>query len=57
VSLERLGKDTFVETDKRDGKAVRVRRIMVNPNGEKTMNIIVDDNLNGVATVLTAEKQ
>jgi hypothetical protein len=57
VSLERLGKNTFVETDKCDGKAARVRRIMVDPNGEKTMNIIVDDNLNGVTTVLTAEKQ
>lgn len=57
VSLERLGKDTFVETDKRDGKAIRVRRIMVNPNDEKTMNIIVDDNLSGVTTLLTADKQ
>ena len=57
VSVLRLGKDTFTETDKRDGKAIRERRFMVNPNDAKTMVIIDSDSLTGSTEDLNADKQ
>jgi hypothetical protein len=57
VSVLRLGKDTFVETDKRDGKAIKVKRVMVAADNGKTMNMIVTDNLRGTAVVFVADKQ
>lgn len=57
VSVLRLGNDTYMETEKRDGKPIRVRRFMVNPNGAKDMDIIDSDNLTGMTVVLKASKQ
>lgn len=57
VSILRLGKDTFMETDKRVGKTVTTRRFMVTPPDGKTMTVIVGDELTGAATVLAAVKQ
>jgi hypothetical protein len=47
VSILRLGKDTFMETDKRDGKAITTKRFMVTPSDGKTMTVIVGDALTG----------
>jgi hypothetical protein len=57
VSTLRLGKDTFMETGKRDGKTITTKRFMVTPGDGKTMTVIVGDALTGGATVLTAVKQ
>lgn len=57
VSILRLGKETFMETDKRDGKTVTTKRFMVTPTDGKTMTVIVGDSLTGAATVLAAVKQ
>jgi hypothetical protein len=57
VSIARLGKDTFVETQKRDGKAIRIKRVMVTPDNGKTINVIETDNLRGTTTVFVANKQ
>jgi hypothetical protein len=57
VSVVRQGKDTFVETDKHDGKPIRTMRIMVAPEDGKTVSVIVTDNLGGAAIVLVANKQ
>jgi hypothetical protein len=57
VSVVRLGKDTFVETDKRDGKAIKVTRVMVAADNGKTINMIVTNNLRGTAVVFVADKQ
>jgi hypothetical protein len=56
VSVLRLGDGTYLETEKRDGKPIRVRRLMVNPNGAKDMDIIDNDNLTGMTAVLKASK-
>jgi hypothetical protein len=53
----RLSKDTFMETDKHDGKAIRVKRVMVAPDNDKTMNIIVTDNLRKTFVLFVADKQ
>jgi hypothetical protein len=57
VSILRLGKDTFMETDKRDGKTITSKRFMVTPVYGKTMTVIVGDDLTAAATVLAAVKQ
>jgi hypothetical protein len=57
VSILRLGKDTFMETDKHDGKTITTKRFMVTPSDGKTMTVIVGDALTGSATVLAAIKQ
>src|SRR6202008_1452204 len=57
VSIVRLSKDTFMETDKQDGKAIRVKRVMVAPDNDKTMNMIVTDNLRKTAVLFVADKQ
>jgi hypothetical protein len=53
----RLSKDTFMETDKQDGKAIRVKRVMVAPDNDKIMNMIVTNNLRKTAVLLVANKQ
>lgn len=55
VSVMRLGKDTFVETDKRDARVIKVTRVMV-AGDTKTMNMIVTDNLRGNTVVFAADK-
>lgn len=57
VSVLRLGKGAFVETDKRDGKPIKVTRLMVAPGDTKTMKLIETDNLRGTAVVFVATKQ
>jgi polyisoprenoid-binding protein YceI len=57
VSILRLGKGTFMETDKRDSKTITTKRFMVTPSDGKTMTVIVSDGLTGGATVLAAVKQ
>lgn len=58
VSVMRLGKYTFEETDKRDGKVVKTKRVMlVTPGDGKTMDMIVTDNIRGTSTLLVATKQ
>ena len=57
VSVMRLEKDTLVETDKRDGKPIWIKRVMVVPDNGKTMNMIVSDNLRGTVVVFVADKQ
>jgi hypothetical protein len=51
----RLGKDTFVETDKHDAKVIKVTRVMV-AGDTKTMRMIVTDNLRGNTVVFAADK-
>jgi hypothetical protein len=57
VSVTRLSKGTIVETDKHDGKEVRVTRIMIDPADTKTLDMIVTDSLRGTSTLLVAHKQ
>jgi hypothetical protein len=57
VSVKRLSDKTFEETDKRDGKAIRVKRMMIYPADLKTVNTIVTDNLTGASKLLVATKQ
>ena len=58
VSVERLNKYTFLETDKRDGKAVKTKRLMLRTPGDgKPMDLIVVDNLRGTTTRLVATRQ
>jgi hypothetical protein len=57
VSVRRLSKGTFEETEKRDGKAVGVRRMMLDPADLKTMSTIVTDNVTGTSRLLVAIKQ
>jgi len=57
ISVRRLSKGTFEETDLRDGKAIRVKRMMIDPADLKTVNTIVTDNLTGASTLLVAMKQ
>jgi hypothetical protein len=57
VSVRRLSKGTFEETEKRDGKAVSVRRMMLDPADLKTMGTIVTDNVTGTSRLLVAIKQ
>ena len=57
ISILRLGRDTFMETDKRDGKTITTKRFMVTPGDGTTMTVIISDGLTGGATVLAAVKQ
>ena len=56
VSVKRMGKNTVVETDKRDSKPISVVRMTVSPSG-KTMTIFVNDKLHGTTSQFVAEKQ
>ena len=55
--MKRLSKGTFKETDKRDGKSIRVKCMMLDPVDLKTMNTIVTDNLTGASKLLVAIEQ
>jgi hypothetical protein len=56
VSVKAIDKNTFEETDKRDGKVTSVARMVVAANG-KSMTIVVDDKLHGTTAQYVAEKQ
>lgn len=56
VSVKRLDKNTFEETDKRDGKVISVARMMVAADG-KTMTLAVDDKLQETTSRFVAAKQ
>lgn len=56
VSLKRIGNDTIEETDKRDGKVVRVAKMTAAPDG-KRMTIVSTNKLTGATSTLIAEKQ
>ncbi|WP_199100750.1 hypothetical protein [Dyella sp. ASV21] len=56
VTVKRMGKDTLVETDKRDGKVIAVIKSTVAADG-KTMNVTFDDRLRGQTMSYAAVKQ
>jgi hypothetical protein len=56
VSLKRIGKDTFEETDKRDGKIIGVYRMTVSSDGKSIHAEYTDKEL-GTTTTFTMEKQ
>jgi hypothetical protein len=56
VSVKRLGKNGFEETDKRDGKVISVARNTVSADG-KTLNVVIDDKLHGTTSEFVAQKQ
>jgi hypothetical protein len=56
VSVKMLGKDTYEETDKRDGKVIGVLRMTVESDG-KTAKLAYDDKLQNRTTRLEATKQ
>jgi len=56
VSLKRIGDDTIVETDKRDGKVVSVSRMTVSKDG-KSMKVEFSDKERGTTTTFMMEKQ
>jgi hypothetical protein len=57
VSVRRLSDKTIEETDKRDGKPTRTKRMMIDPADLKTVSTIVTDNLTGNSMLLVATKQ
>jgi hypothetical protein len=57
VSVRRLSDRTFEETDKQEGKPIRVKRMMIDPADLKTVSTIVTDNLTGNSILLVATKQ
>lgn len=56
VSVKRIGKNSFEETDKRDGKVIGVFKATVSADG-KTLNGAYDDKEHGTSTKFTATKQ
>ncbi len=56
VSVKRMGKESFEETDKRDGKVISVAKITVAPDG-RSMTIAVTDKLHGTTSEFQALKQ
>jgi hypothetical protein len=56
VSVKRLDKNTFEETDKRDGKVTMVARITVAADGN-SMTFAIDDKLRGASSKFVAVKQ
>ncbi|WP_430391329.1 hypothetical protein [Dyella sp. 20L07] len=56
VTVKQMGKDTLVETDKRDGKVISVIKSTVGADG-KTMNVVFDDKLRGQTMSFVAIKQ
>lgn len=55
VSLKKIGDRTIEETDLRNGKAIIVARMTVDPDG-KTMKITVEDKLRNATISWTADK-
>jgi hypothetical protein len=56
VSVKRLGKNGFEETDKRDGKVISVARNTVSADGT-TLQVVIDDKLHGTTSKFVAQKQ
>ncbi len=56
VSVKMIGKNTFEENDKRDGKVIGVFKATVGPDG-KMINASYDDKLSGRMTKWTMAKQ
>ena len=56
VSVKRTGKNSFEETDKRDGKVISVTRNTVSADGE-TMKVAFTDTLHGTSSQFEAKKQ
>jgi hypothetical protein len=56
VSVKSMGKNSFEESDKRDGKVISVAKITVAPDG-KSMTITVTDKLHGTTSEFPAVKQ
>ncbi len=56
VSVKRMGKNSFEETDKRDGKAISVVHMTVSPNG-KRVTVVINDKVHGTTTQFVANKQ
>jgi hypothetical protein len=56
VSIHRIDKHTFQETDKRGAKVVSVTRMSVAADGA-TIKLVVHDTVHGTTTTLVAQKQ
>ena len=56
VSVKRINKNVFEETDKRNGKVISVTRMTVSPDG-KTMTMDITDKEHGTTMQLIADKQ
>jgi hypothetical protein len=56
VSVKRISKNVFEETDKRNGKVITIQRITVSPDG-KTMTMDITDKEHGTTMQLIADKQ
>ncbi|MDQ1406682.1 MAG: hypothetical protein QOG55_2311 [Acidobacteriaceae bacterium] len=56
VSVKRISKNTFEETDKRNGKVISVERMTISPDG-KILTMDVADKEHGTTMQLIADKQ
>jgi hypothetical protein len=56
VSVKRISKNVFEETDKRDGKVITIARMTVGPDG-KTLTMDITDKEHGTTMQLIADKQ
>jgi hypothetical protein len=56
VSVRRTGKNSFEETDKRDGKVIGVFAATISPDG-KTLTGVYEDKQRGTSAKFTATKQ
>jgi hypothetical protein len=56
VSVKKVGKDTLVETDKRDGKVVSVAKTTVAADG-KTATVVATDKLSNRTSTFELDKQ
>jgi hypothetical protein len=56
VSVKRTDKNSFEETDKRDGKVIGIAKNTVSPDG-KTLTVAVTDTLHGTTSQFEAKKQ
>jgi len=56
VSLKRISKNVFEETDKRNGKVISVARMTVSPDG-KSLTMDISDKEHGTTMQLIADKQ
>jgi len=56
VSIHRIDRHTFQETDKRGAKVVSVTRMSVGGNGT-SLKMVIHDTVHGTTTTLVAEKQ
>jgi hypothetical protein len=56
VSVKKIGANTIVETDKRNGKVIAIAHMTVSADG-KTMTLASDDKLHGTHSEIMAMKQ